>query len=231
MATPAAVPTVQDIPDKPHQPSASYKFPKRTFGQKKPVSRSFQPAWFSQWPFLHYNEANDVAYCHTCLLAFKISNHNVDPAFVSVLFNQKSFFHTNIITGDQRIQQLEGWIAFRNHEKSASHREAVKVIVTLPSTTRDIVEQLSQQHAAQKLKNRQALYQILSLIRFLGRQGLAVRGDGNELDGNFQQLLLMKAEDDPNLAEWLQRKENVYTSPAIQNEIIKVTSRALPSLR
>ena len=109
MATPAAVPTVQDIPDKPHQPSASYKFPKRTFGQKKPVSRSFQPAWFSQWPFLHYNEANDVAYCHTCLLAFKISNHNVDPAFVSVLFNQKSFFHTNIITGDQRIQQLEGW--------------------------------------------------------------------------------------------------------------------------
>jgi hypothetical protein len=96
------------------------------------------------------------------------------------------------------------------------------VIVTLPSTTRDIGEQLSQQHAAQKLKNRQALYQILSLIRFLGRQGLAVRGDGNESDGNFQQLLRMKAEDDPNLAEWLQRKENVYTSPAIQNEIIKV---------
>ena len=73
-----------------------------------------------------------------------------------------------------------GTIAFRNHEKSVSHREAVEVILTLPSTTRDIGEQLSQQHAAQKLKNRQALYQILSLIRFLGRQGLAVRGDGNE---------------------------------------------------
>ena len=98
----------------------------------------------------------------------------------------------------------------------------MEVIITLPSTTRDIGEQLSQQHAAQKLKNRQALYQILSLIRFLGRQGLAVRGDGNKSDGNFQQLLRMKAEDDPNLAEWLQRKENVYTSPAIQNEIIKV---------
>ena len=116
----------------------------------------------------------------------------------------------------------DGTVAFRNHEKSASHREAVEVIVTLPSTTHDIGEQLSQQHAAQKLKNRQALYQILSSIRFLGRQGLAVRGDRNESDSNFQQLLRMKAEDDPNLAEWLRRRENVYTSPEIQNEIIKV---------
>ena len=39
---------------------------------------------------------------------------------------------------------------------------------------------------------------------------------------NLKQLLQMKAEEDPNLAEWLKRKENVYTSPDIQNEIIKV---------
>ena len=90
---------------------------------------------------------------------------------------------------------------------------------TLPSTTRDIGEQLYQQHAAQKLKNRQALYQILSSIKFLSRQGLAMRGDGN---GNLQQLLRMKAEEDPNLAQWLKRKENVYTSPDIQNEVVRV---------
>ena len=36
--------------------------------------------------------------------------------------------------------------------------------------------------------------------------------------GYLHQLLLMKAEQDPNLAEWLQGKENVYTSPDIQNE-------------
>ena len=83
---PASVPMAQDIPDKPHQPSANYKFPKRTFGQKKPVYRAFQSAWFSQWSFLHYNEANDVAYYHSCLVAFKqrkMSKHNADPAFVS----------------------------------------------------------------------------------------------------------------------------------------------------
>ena len=92
----------------------------------------------------------------------------------------------------------------------------------LPATTRDIGEQLSHQHAAQKVNNRQALLQIVSSIRFLSRQGLAMRGDGDESDGNLNQLLRMKAEGDPNLAEWLKSKENVYTSPDIQNEILIV---------
>ena len=52
--------------------------------------------------------------------------------------------------------------------------------------------------------------------------GTALRGDGTECDSNFQQLLRLKGSDDSNLADWLNRKENVYTSPDIQNEIIKV---------
>ena len=92
----------------------------------------------------------------------------------------------------------------------------------MPSTTRDIGEQLSQQHAAQKVKNRQVLYQILSIIQYLCRQGLPLREDNDETDSNFKQLLLMKAENDLNLALWLQRKENVYTSEDIQNEMLKV---------
>jgi len=35
-------------------------------------------------------------------------------------------------------------------------------------------------------------------------------------------LLCLKAGDDSNLSDWLKRKENVYTSPDIQNEIIKI---------
>ena len=46
--------------------------------------------------------------------------------------------------------------------------------------------------------------------------------DGDESNGNLKQLLCMKAEEDPNLAEWLKRKENVYTSPDVQNELLKV---------
>ena len=62
----------------------------------------------------------------------------------------------------------------------------------------------------------------MSTLNILARQGLAIRGDGNEIDGNFKQLLCMKAQEDSNLAGWLKRKENVYTSPTIQNELINV---------
>ena len=76
------------------------------------------------------------------------------------------------------------------------------------------------QHAVEV--NREALYKIFTAIKFLCRQGLALRGDGCENNSNFKILLLVLAEIDQNLNQWMKRKENVYTSPTIQNEIIKV---------
>ena len=75
------------ISDSPHQPGAGTIFPKRSFGKKSVVFRSFQSSWFQQWPFLHYDETNDLAYCHTCVTAFKEkkmkASSKADPAFVS----------------------------------------------------------------------------------------------------------------------------------------------------
>ena len=45
------------VPEEPHQPLSFYKFSKRQYGQKKPVFCSFKGHWFTQWPFLHYNQA------------------------------------------------------------------------------------------------------------------------------------------------------------------------------
>jgi len=53
-----------------HQPTG-FKFPLRGFGVKNTVYRSFQPPWFQRWPFLHYDESRDVAFCHVCLLAVR----------------------------------------------------------------------------------------------------------------------------------------------------------------
>lgn len=94
-------------------------------------------------------------------------------------------------------------------------------MITIPSTTKNVGAQLSKEHATQKRKNSQALWQIFSSIKFLCRQGLPLRGH-NEDDGNFQQVLKLKAEEDPNLFEWLRRKEDIYTSAGIQNEMIKL---------
>ena len=52
---------------------------------------------------------------------------------------------------------------------------------------------------------------------------LALRGDDDQ-DGNLKQLIHMKAYSDTMLKNWLVKKDNVYTSPEIQNEIIQTMS-------
>ena len=98
----------------------------------------------------------------------------------------------------------------------------MEVMITLPATTRNVGEHLSQQHASDKESNRDTLYKIFMSIKFLCRQGLALQGDGCESDSNFKVLLSMLAELDSNLGSWMKRKENAYRSPDIQNEIVKV---------
>ena len=75
------------VPDVPHHPNKSFRFPKRSFGKTKIVERSFQPSWFDKWPFLHYDEVSDRVFCHTCMKAFQEkkmkSTKKADPAFVS----------------------------------------------------------------------------------------------------------------------------------------------------
>eukprot|EP00731_Ephydatia_muelleri_P026423 Em0018g523a len=115
-------------------------------------------------------------------------------------------------------------LSFRNYESSSFHKEAVMVMVTLPSTTPDVGELLSKQHATEKQNNRHCLFEIIQCIRFLCRQGLALRGDDDDQDGNLKQLIHMKAYSDTMLKNWLVKKDNVYTSPEIPNEIIQTMS-------
>ncbi len=65
------------------------------------------------------------------------------------------------------------------------------------------------------------LLKLISSIRFLASQGMPLRGrheDLVSLDSNSYKLLLLRAEDCPEMKTWIYRKE--YTSPEIVNEII-----------
>ena len=63
---------------------------------------------------------------------------------------------------------------------------------------------------------------FLSSIRYLAWQGLPVRGDGDEQDGNFLQLLKLKGEEDPMMVDWFEWKANKYTLHQHQNDILKI---------
>lgn len=68
---------------------------------------------------------------------------------------------------------------------------------------------------------------IAQNIRFHARQGLSLRGDGTEDNSNFNQILQLRALDDPNLLTWMQRKAEKYTSPENQNELLKIMSQSV----
>ena len=87
--------SIPSLPDEPHHPK-SFAFPKRSFGMTKPVFCSAKSQWFDTWPFLHYDEGQDVMFCHTCVTAFKLgrikSSKNAATAFVS-LYASKQYGH------------------------------------------------------------------------------------------------------------------------------------------
>ena len=64
---------------------------------------------------------------------------------------------------------------------------------------------------------------LISSIRFLAREGLALRYDGaGEPDSNFIQLLQLRPQDEGNgkLVGWMKYKSSKYTIHDIQNEIL-----------
>ncbi|KAL5517004.1 hypothetical protein EMCRGX_G002468 [Ephydatia muelleri] len=152
------------IPDIPHHPKG-LTFPKRSFGEKKPVLRSFQAAWFKAWSFLYYDEGKDLAYCHICVKGFierkMKSSTRADPAFVT-----KGFCTWKDATR-----------AFKKHQ-----------LIT-------------------------------------ARQGIPIRGDGDDSESNFIQLLKLSGQGDAKMDEWLKKKTDKYTSHDIQNELLKIMAQ------
>ena len=141
-----------------------------------------------------------------------LTSSNADPTFTKNGFsNWKNAMEKNK--------------GFQKPESSDSHIEAVARYVTAPATViGDIGDLLSERHALEKSKNRMILLTILSNIRYLARQALPLRGDWNtetvsEENSNFHQFLKLRAQENPEFIEWLRKRDDKYTSPAIQNEM------------
>ena len=198
------------VPDQPYHPTSQSALPYRLFGQsEKTTRRCCQIVWFGKWTWLHYQASTDNAFCHTCckaLIAKKvvISTGNWEPSFtVSGFSNWK-----------------DATRAFKRHDDSEVHKHAVEKLYILPTTTKDIGESLNVAHRKEKQMNREYFLKVLQNIRFLARQGIALRGDGNEDDSNFIQLLKLRASDDSRIHDYLSKKTDKYTSPTVVNEII-----------
>ena len=89
--------------------------------------------------------------------------------------------------------------------------------ITLPKVTKDIGELLSEAHSKEKQDNRECLLKIQCIVKrkvpILACQILALRGDGDESNSNYMQLLQLRGEDNPKVLEWLKHKNEKYIYP------------------
>ena len=102
---------------------------------------------------------------------------------------------------------------FHQHEATDCHKEATLQISGLNAPT--VIEQLSTEGSKTTAEHRKILMKSLSSLRYLLRQGLAIRGH-KEDNGNLLQLLKLRCEDCLELA----KLSGEYMSHEIINEQI-----------
>ena len=68
---------------------------------------------------------------------------------------------------------------------------------------------------------------MLENIVFLGKQGLAFRGDGDDKTGNLYQLVFLQAKGDSALVKWIDKTYDCHVTPQAQNEILKLLALKL----
>ena len=153
-----ALPNLPVIGEKPYQPTGGIEFPKREYKKSKTsvVKRSFH---------------KDVAPCHTCVTAVK-SGKIRSLGTGNLAFVSRGYCNWKDATG------VKG--AFNTHQSSSTHKTAVELVVTLPSTTRNVGEMIYSEYARERKSNRDCLLKVFQNIQFLSRQGITLRGDNDE---------------------------------------------------
>ena len=199
------------MPAEPHQPRL--QFPKRTFGKQK---RSFLANWFVQYPWIHYIQEEDCVLCFYCTTAVQRKyppTRNADEVFTKTGFNN----------WQKALQK------FNKHEQSRCHRSAVEFVA---KGSQNVGDMLSSAYKKEREDDRRALYTILTTIRFLARQGLPLRGSFagsglGEPNSNLIQLLHLRKHDIPALGPWLEKAQDRFTSPSIQNELLEIMANTV----
>ena len=84
------------------------------------MKRACQASCFSTRPWLHYQTHNpdNVVFCYVCVSALK--SERMDQSRGNLAFTSNGFKNWKDAT-----------ISFKNHEASASHKEALQVVMVL----------------------------------------------------------------------------------------------------
>ena len=143
----------------------------------------FQKSWYEKYPWLHYCTAKKAILCFYCSKVCLSSSlpwaGNAEPAFISTGFSNWK----------KAVQRFRDHEASHTHFMSLHHWNAQKA----PITVQFSAAAKQQQKAAWK-----CLEVIVSSIRYLAHEGLALRGHDDD-SGHLHELLKLRTADIPEL--------------------------------
>jgi Domain of unknown function (DUF4371)/hAT family C-terminal dimerisation region len=114
---------------------------------------------------------------------------------------------------------------FAKHEKSATHMFSVSQL-RHTATSDSIGTQLSKKLCSEQVTAFGVLMKIITSVRYLARQGLALRGHEHD-EGNLEELLNLREAECPDLKVWRNTRYKKFTSWAIQNELLQLMAHSV----
>ena len=197
IASTTAFPPVQPV---------NITFPVTVYSGK---SRSFNPAWYSIYPWLEYSIQKDACYCYSCRLLGSGPGSKCEKIFTLVGF--KDWKHA---TGKSGV--------LSKHDASCVHRKSViswnqyKINSERKTSISDRLETCRSQQITQ---NRHYMKTLAEIILLCSHQEIALHGhieDESSMNrGNFLEILNLVANHDPVIKDQLKNgpKNAKYTSP------------------
>ena len=112
----------------------------------------------------------------------------------------------------------------KKHSQSKFHAEATEKVLLFDDSKSDIGAKLAGELKRTQETRKRMLLKQLSSIRYLARQAQSLQGK-TEIESNLRQLLKLRAEDVPELLEWVENGR--YLSHDIINELINMMGNAV----
>lgn len=191
--------------EQPNQPPAA-TIPKMK-NSKTGRNSAFLHSWYREYPWIHYCPERQAVLCFHCARAYETGKaREQEPAF----------------TYKGMANWRKALCKFKTHGESAEHAN------NMPAADlgcQPIEAAIRTADESGRAAARACLGRIITSVQFLARQGLAFRGHGSD-EGNFKELLRLRSQDCPELAAWLNRKEN-FTHHDIQNEVLRLMSHEI----
>ncbi|XP_015270585.1 PREDICTED: zinc finger MYM-type protein 1-like [Gekko japonicus] len=198
---------LSDAEDSSCTPTTSFRKVKQKPGQQD------KDTWKRTYEWLSYNVATEKAYCDICRLA--ANDMNVPLPNTSRDKDAREIFVQNGFSDWEKAP-----FKFHSHQNSNLHRAAVQAIASVKEGL-NAHSKFSESQQKQMQDARKALLTILSSVRYLVCEGSEICSHDEE-ESNLKQLLLLRAEDIPQLKSWLNRTNYKWISPTIVNEMLEI---------